>query len=164
MITCINKPFSDKTTFFLLTNYNDPNLYQFHLPFLSLIKYPLKMCLQCTFSIKKGYQQYCGHGYGRKLLHALLRKSTKLWNSFFKIWSLFICLQKVGFKTLDKFIEGDRVFIAENDHILYNVMYIYIILFVLAEKVFLSHRVMLFLNKTSANVILSLIFLCSDCS
>lgn len=37
----INKKNSDKT-FFPLTNYNDPNLYQFHLPFLSLMPYPLK--------------------------------------------------------------------------------------------------------------------------
>lgn len=37
----INKKNSDKT-FFPLTNYNGPNLYQFHLPFLSLMPYPLK--------------------------------------------------------------------------------------------------------------------------
>lgn len=37
----INKKNFDKT-FFPLKDYNDPNLYQFHLPFLSLMKYPLK--------------------------------------------------------------------------------------------------------------------------
>lgn len=86
----INKPFSDKTTFFLLTSNNDPNLYQFYLPFLSLMPYPLKWCLQCTISIKKGYQRYCWHGHGRKLLQTLHGKSTKLSNSSFKIWSLFM--------------------------------------------------------------------------
>lgn len=130
----INKNISDKT-FFLLTNYNDPNLFQFHLPFLNLMPYALKNVSPVhNFIKKKGYKQYCGHGHGRKLLQILLGKSTKLSISSFKIWSLFIYLQKVGFNALDKFNEGDRGFIVENVHILYMYMYIYTISFVLAEK------------------------------
>lgn len=48
----INKNISDKT-FFLLTNYNDPNLFQFHLPFLNLMPYALKNVSPVHNFIKK---------------------------------------------------------------------------------------------------------------
>lgn len=39
--------------FFLLTNYNDPNLFQFHLPFLNLMPYALKNVSPVHNFIKK---------------------------------------------------------------------------------------------------------------
>lgn len=100
-IMVINKPFSDKTIFSLLTNNNDPN-YQFHLPFLSLMPYPLKWCLQCIISIKKKVTS----GIVDMVIVANCYKLSLVKVQNFQTVpsksGVSLCLQKVLFNTLDK--------------------------------------------------------------
>lgn len=130
----INKNISDKT-FFLLTNYNDPNLFQFHLPFLNLMPYALKNVSPVHNFIKKRVTSsivdmvMVANCYKLSLVRVLNVQSVPSKSGVF----LYI-FKKLVLTPWTNFFEGDRGFIVENVHILYMYMYIYTISFVLAEK------------------------------
>lgn len=131
----INKNISDKT-FFLLTNYNDPNLCQFHFSlsksnaisfkkFVFSAQFQQKIKKVTSSIVDMVMVAIC---YKLSLVKVLNFQSVPSKSGVF----LYI-FKKIGFNALEKFIQGDRGFIVENVHILY--MYIYIISFVLAEKI-----------------------------